>query len=185
MACFNTSLVTPRQEQIFAVFNGLQTPTLLGHKWSLVGFFKESDGRLTNFAERPDIANYFTDPAELLYDPRVELFPDIDHIIGDNIERFPEALRQNEYALRGVLEGQINGAKRRVRRNYKTAIPQFYRGKIQSLLPLCLLSPERADLALVVSKENRVYTAETVLPLDWAYDNARLISRTDTEWLDP
>lgn len=149
------------------------------------GFFRESERILTHFPTRPDLANYFTDPAELLYDPRVELVVDVDHILGDNKERFPAELRSNDFTLRTALESAIAAAKRRVRRNYKAAIPHFHRGKIQLLLPLCLALPERADLALVVARENQVYRASTVLTLDMAYNNARLIARPDTEWLDP
>jgi hypothetical protein len=48
-----------------------------------------------------------------------------------------------------------------------------------------MLDPERADLALVVARENEVYRASTVLTLDMAFNNARLIARPDREWLDP
>ena len=111
-------------------------------------FAKESDRVLTFFAQRPDIANYFTDPSELLYDPRIDLVVDVDHVIGDNKERFPSELRGNDFAMRSALDGAVSAAKRRVRRNYKTAIPQFYRGSLQLLLPLCLVRPEIADLGL-------------------------------------
>lgn len=47
-----------------------------------------------------------------------------------------------DYALQIFLKGAIDNAKERVRRNYKTAIPQYYRGKIQLLLPLCLGNPQ-------------------------------------------
>ena len=87
--------------------------------------------------------------------------------------------------MRSALDGAISAAKRRVRRNYKTAIPQYYRGGLQLLLPLCLVEPHRADLALVVARENMVYRASTVLTLDMAYNNARLVARPDTEWLNP
>ena len=43
----------------------------------------------------------------------------------------------------------------------------------------------KADLALVVERENKRYFGSTVLPLDWAYKNARLIARPDREWLEP
>jgi hypothetical protein len=153
--------------------------------WILDRFAKESDRGLTFFAQRPEIANYFTDPSELLYDTRIDLVVDVDHVIGDNKGRFPAELRGSEYAMRSALDGAISAAKRRVRRNYKTAIPQFYRGSLQLLLPLCLVRPEAADLALVVAKENQVYRSSTVLTLDMAYNNARLVARPDTEWLDP
>lgn len=73
----------------------------------------------------------------------------------------------------------------RVYRNYKTAIPQFHRGEIQLLLPLCLERPDRADLALVVSRVGDCYRGDTVLTLQMAYNNARLLTRPDREWLTP
>jgi Domain of unknown function (DUF3825) len=45
-------------------------------------FVKESDRQLTGFGKRPDMASYFDDPRQLLYDVAVELVVDIDHIIG-------------------------------------------------------------------------------------------------------
>ena len=147
--------------------------------WILEKFAKESDRSLTVFAQRPDIANYFSDPSELLYDTRIELVVDIDHVIGDNRDRFPSELVANDFAMRSSLDAAILAAKRRVRRNYKTAIPQYYRGSLQLLLPLCLVEPERADLALEVARENQVYRASTVLTLDMAYNNARLIARPE------
>lgn len=185
LACFNTGLVTERQEPIFALLTEFKNPSAGDPAWILKGFHRESDRPLTHFGQRPDIANYFVDPSELLYDTRIELVVDVDHVTGDNKERFPVQLRDNEYALRGALDGAISAAKRRIRRNYKTAIPHFYRGRLQLLLPLCMVAPERADLALVVGRENEVYRAATVLTLDMAYNNARLIARPDTEWLDP
>jgi len=185
VASFNTGLATERQEAIFAVFRQNKDKSPDSAPWVLDQFAKESDRALTYFAQRPDIANYFTDPSELLYDTRIDLVVDVDHVIGDNHERFPAEIRGNDFAMRSALDGAISSAKRRVRRNYKTAIPQFYRGSLQLLLPLCLVRPERADLGLVVARENQVYRASTVLTLDMAYNNARLVARPDTEWLDP
>ena len=185
VACFNTGLATARQEAIYAVFNQNRDTARNAPPWVLDRFAKESDRTLTFFAQRPDIANYFSDPSELLYDTRIELVVDVDHVIGDNKERFPSELQGNDFAMRSALDSAISSAKRRVRRNYKTAIPQFYRGSLQLLLPLCLVRPDRADLALVVARENQVYRASTVLTLDMAYNNARLVARPDTEWLDP
>ena len=186
VACFNTGLVTERQEAIFAVFRpNKRTDREAAPQWVLDQFAKESDRILTCFARKPDIANYFADPRELLYDTRIELVVDFDHVIRDNRERFPAKLQDNDYGLKAILDGAIVAAKGRVRRNYKTAIPQYYRGRLQLLLPLCLLGPEQADLALVVAREGEVYRASTVLTLDMAYNNARLLARPDTEWLNP
>ncbi len=82
--------------------------------------------------------------------------------------------------------------KKRVYRNYKAAVPQYYRDKggeggVQLLLPICLENPARADLALVVAKSEagNAYRGSTVLTLDMGYNNARLLSRPDTDWLQP
>lgn len=185
LACFNTGLVTEMQEEIFALFVPNRRTDEGQPEWFLRGFVRESDRSLTFFARRPDIANYFADPAELIYDTRVDLVINMEHVIRDNNARFPADLRENTFALRSAIDGAISAAKRRVRRNFKSGIPQFYRGKLQLLLPLSLRSPDRADLALVVAREHEVYRASTVLTLDMAYNNARLIARPDTEWLDP
>ncbi|MGH9217047.1 MAG: DUF3825 domain-containing protein, partial [Acidimicrobiales bacterium] len=71
-------------------------------------------------------------------------------------------------------------------------IPQFYRdgksgqGKMQLLLPVTLLRRDHAELALAVDRlDSGVYLGRTVLTLDWAYNNARLLTRPDTDWLKP
>jgi hypothetical protein len=77
---------------------------------------------------------------------------------------------------------------KRVSWNFKTAVPQYYPRvrKLQLLLPVCLVSDEKVDLALAVEKTDLGgYLGHTVLPLDWAYRNARLICRPDSDWLAP
>ena len=77
--------------------------------------------------------------------------------------------------------------KKKVRSNYKVAVPQYYDSKIQLLLPLCLTSGSpNPDLALVVHKLNdSTYTARTCLTLEMAYMNARLIVKPQSDWLRP
>lgn len=89
-----------------------------------------------------------------------------------------------------MLQGAVAEAGKRAQMNYKVAVPQFYfghggagPGRIRLLLPLCFESPARADLALVVEREERAYRAFTVLPLEKAYSNARLIARPESDWL--
>jgi len=193
VACFNTGLVTRLQEEIFAYFEGAP-PTKSrdpNHefapppRWTFQGFLKRDDRRLSHFPTPPTIANYFTNPADLLYDLSVELVPDWEHILLRK-KRFPKSMQEmDELRQKRLITQTIDDAKNRVRRNYKTAIPQFYRGSLQLLLPLCLERQDRADLALVVVRDHQVYRATTVLTLDWAIRNARLIARPDREWLDP
>ena len=139
---------------------------------------------LIKFSKLAEIASYISDPSDLIYDTKLELRTNIDHIIQDNKERFPVPFdTMDNYMLSNILHGTIEDAKRRVRRNYKTAIPQYYKGKLQLLLPLCLQTKANADLALVIEKENDIYRASTCLTLDMAINNARLIAKPDDEWL--
>ena len=86
-----------------------------------------------------------------------------------------------------MLEGRLKATERRVRRSHKTAVPRFHHGAIQLRLPLPLTRPDHADLALVLEKSRSgdCYRAATVLPLQRAYRNARLLTRPDPDWLIP
>ena len=184
LAAFNTGLVTKHYEPIFAVFHA-NTHKDADSPWVLIGFFEESQAPMTYFATHPERANYFDDPTELLYDRRLKLVKNVTHIIEDRIARFPKHFQENGRNLPAILNMAVEQAEKRVAANYKTAIPVFNHGKVQLLLPLCLEDPRRADLALVVGREGAVYKGYTILTLDQAYNNARLLTRPDDEWLVP
>ena len=183
IACFNTGLTTEYFDPIFAAFSESNSEDG-DEPFFLRGFFTESQHPLTCFPRRPDPANYFTDPADLIYDRRLSLVRNVEHIV-ERIERFPTHYRDNPRRLVNAVDIAISRAEQRVIRNYKTAIPQYNRGRIQLLLPLCLDDPAVADVALVIGKEGAVYKGYTVLTLDMAYNNARLLTRPDREWLIP
>ncbi len=88
--------------------------------------------------------------------------------------------------LTNRLNDAIELAMKRVQWNYKTAIPMYYptRDRMSLLLPLSLVDDEVVDIALVVEKtKSGNYIGHTILPLDWAYSNARLVARPDSDWL--
>ncbi|SRR6266496_4559893 len=186
--CFNTGLVTENQQEIFAIFR----ESVRGV--SFIKFCNESDSSMGYYSPLPDRASYFSDPADLIFDSRLEFRIKIDHIIDDpvNFARFPPDIQAlTKHQLINTFNGAIEHAKKRVNRNYKTAIPQFYRGlhvlqgQLQLLLPLCLKDPAKADLALAIFKEKGFYFGRTCLTLDMAINNARLIAKPDDEWLKP
>ena len=190
-ACFNTGLVTNNLEDIFAYFEEYRNPRpgTTTH-FFFKAFLKESDNNiLKNFYENiPGIANFFEKPELLIFNPKCKLIPDIDHIIQDNITRFPAHLQgAGDGELRRQLIGATDEVRKRVRTNYKIAVPQYYDGNIQLLLPLCLTAGSpNPDLALVVHKLNEgTYTARTCLTLKMAYNNARLIVKPQSNWLKP
>jgi cold shock CspA family protein len=97
-----------------------------------------------------------------------------------------EADVQTMRSIKRRLEDAKLLAEKRTKWNYKTAIPQYFpRQDVMSLLlPLAIVDDERVDLALVVTRNpSGSYQGRTVFPLDWAYQNARLVCRPDSDWL--
>lgn len=184
-ACFNSGLVTTNQEPIFASFEANRREG--AQPWYFKGWYRSGQWELNIFPALPSLAHYFDDPSVLVFDTRKNLRVNIEHIIEETPrDRFPDPFRSmGNFPLQSVLNGAIANARERVRRNYKAAIPQFYRREIQLLLPLCLNDPKQADLALVVEIHENFYRAATCLTLDMAYNNARLLARPDRDWLKP
>ena len=183
--CFNTGLVTRNQEPIFAAFNQnmLDGTHQYWHFWK---FLRRGEYELSRFDTHPEMAFYFDDPTKLVFDPKQELVANIEHIIEDNKERFPAPYNtMQNFQLRNFIEGAVNAAIERIKRNYKTAVPQFYRNSIQLLSPLCVTDAKIADLALVVEDYGQMYRASTCLTLDMAINNARQLAKPDRDWLQP
>jgi hypothetical protein len=101
------------------------------------------------------------------------------------------AIEDDERTYRAIMnrfKDALDLSIKRASWNFKTAIPQYYpRVKaLTLLLPICLVSDEQVDLALCVEKTpSGNYLAHTILLLDWAYKNARLVCRPDSDWLVP
>lgn len=135
--------------------------------------------------EYPERANYFEDPSLLLFDWHYKINIHYKHILDDikNMKRLPEEIQNNKNILNN-LNGSIDTMKKKVSANYKLAIPQYFDNKIQLLFPLCLQSDDVPDLALVVTKVGKVYQGHTCITLDMAYNNARLIAKPESNWLN-
>lgn len=188
-ACFNTGLFTKYYEPIYAFFNLNKVQRPESPKWFLIGFKVPSDYELSIFENLPDRMNYFEQPEDLIFNPLLKIRINVPHIIGDqeNINRLPEELQELPSSkILQTLEGAVSITKKMVASNYTAAVPQFYQGKLQLLLPLYLSNnSNKPDLALTVSKYNKIYTGRTCLSYDMAYNNARLICKPDSSWLRP
>lgn len=185
-AAFHTGLYTNHQEDIFAYFERNNIPNK--QDWVFKAFYKESATHILGLGTIPDRADYFSNPDSLIINPSYKISVNYDHIIDDNLDRFPVHLQSNKFSLKQSFEGAVNSAQKRIKRNYKVAIPHYYNKKIQLMIPICLTSPNIADLALVLDKEatgTPFYRGNTVLTLKMAYNNARLLVKPDTEWLRP
>ena len=153
----------------------------------------------------PYPVNWANDPAKLVIQYRRLSFSNIEfnfrHIVFDNWKRirhvFPdwsnaELPPSDAYAAFSTMLEKYAWARTRkmVAANYKVAIPVWYRGSIQLLLPLFLDSkhPAEPTVALVLSESEyagakRPYYAPTCLTLEMARNNARVIARVDETWL--
>lgn len=199
VSAFDTGLLSRHFEPVYAVFEGNRNPDR--QPWVLREWATPASPRLRDFdVAQLQRALFFSDPAEVVYDPRLPVVPNLEHVLEDNIDRYPAELQNNAYLRRAALENAIHVAAAKARSNWRLAAPQFYwppteaAGRVQLLLPLSLVDPDQVDLALVVDRfptyaeqpdaAGASYRAYTVLPLEWAYRNARLITRPEAYWLD-
>ncbi len=187
-ACFNTGLQTPHEKDIYATFFRNRESELRNQPdWTLYGFFDSYSPKVTDFRPLPPIATYIEDPRDLVFDTNCDIEVNFDHLFQDNRDRLPPVLQNNKTLAISAIQGSIELLKEKIIRNYKIAIPHWYRNRIQLLLPLNLTSDSEADLALVAERDesNHVYRIKTVLTMDMAYMDARLITRPDRDWLNP
>lgn len=119
-------------------------------------------------------------------------FDKFTHIIEERGNRFPKEYRDKKSEeLARKLDNAIDYAVTITQRNYKFVVPMYrpQTDSIQLLMPIYLEGTYQQcpDFALVLTPnvQEEIYTPETILPLDAAYQNARLIAKPDEAWLNP
>ena len=107
-------------------------------------------------------------------------------------ESMATAIENDGRRLRSIknrFSDSLSLALKKVRWNFRTAVPMYHpaSNKVLLLLPLSFMDDEIVDLALVMDKAlpSGSYIGHTVIPLSWAYNNARLITRPNSDWLIP
>lgn len=111
---------------------------------------------------------------------RADLYEKLRSIIIDNNRLF--------IRIQNRLKDAIELAQKRVRWNYKTAVPSYFpkRNTMSLMLPLALVDESKPDVALVVElTRSGSYQGQTILTLPQAYIDARLICRLTDDWLVP
>ncbi len=106
------------------------------------------------------------------------LYDQLAELISDNSRLF--------IRIQNRIKDSIELARKRVRRNYKTAIPSYFpkRDTMSLMLPLCLTDEEHPDVALVVElTPSGNYQGQTILTIPQAYIDARLLCRMNSDWL--
>lgn len=215
---FNTGLVDKLYEPIYMVFK--QNPTDSRQPWCFHQYACSTEGSTIEWLKKtfgsslPDRARYHDEPADLVYDDRLDIeIGDWTHLV-EHLERYPEAflkrvkpdfdfnrehteefrkeltksIREDSASYRTfktLIEQAKKDAIKRVLWNFKTAIPIYYprTHKISLLLPLFLEDENNVSVAMVLEKGDDSYFVPTVLDLEMAYIDARLIARPDSDWL--
>ena len=135
--------------------------------------------------ELPKSANYLIQP----YNPQLEHKIDLDHIGETNKGRIDFLANVSESGQMPLLDGCIQDSIRRAKARDFAAIPTYYTSKkkeaeiekVQYLIPLYYDNVPRA--ALVLNPQKDRYDIETVLTLEMAYQNARVINNINHTWL--
>ncbi len=137
----------------------------------------------------------------MCYDPDIEFDSIIParHLLLHQ-DRFPEALKNKCKTEKGRTEvreevgSKIRKSINKARSNYRYAVPQYFRdkgnkdgdGELQLLLPL-ELGTDRVAVAIRLDVADDgvtlVYQVKTLLTMDMACNNARLLQKLDQDWL--
>lgn len=145
--------------------------------------------------ERPVQPQFFDNVNDVIFQTDWEIdknFDTFNHIIEDRRDRFPDEYKsQKTDILSRKLDDAIKFAVALAQRNYKFIVPMYYpqTNSIQLLMPIYLNGAysKHPDFALILTpdSDHELYIPKTILPLDSAYQNARLIAKPDESWLNP
>lgn len=187
-AVFNTGLMTPNGEDIYGYFEPNIKPN--AQKWFFKGFAQESDRVFSHYSfKKPNVAKYDKNVEEFHYNASAAIEFNADHIFDDHWDdgqRFPSEVRSLGKPLAiASIQSAFNVTKKKLLRNPRLAVPQYYDGQIMFLLPVNIQTVSGPiTMALAVEKtENGSYRANTIFDLASAYKKARLITKPESNWL--
>lgn len=201
-ALFNLGLLNIYFKPIYLVVetkqdNGKEcyaNPFILKKRTTLADIGFTIDGRPISERQLPEPAQFYDNINEIIFKPEPEFYdPDdekLKHIIEERKGRFPDIYQSRATTeLAVILDTAIKCSYELSKRNYKLVVPQYrpQENKIQYLMPIYLGATfnKLPDFALVLDHESGYYKPETILDLDDAYQNARLIAKPDNFWLNP
>jgi len=147
-------------------------------------FMRSFDGRI------PEVVTFFAgnNYNDIVYNASLPCRVSDEHISA-RVDRLPPGMPLDPRQRAGLIALAVQKTEILAKRNYKLVVPQFYMNRIQLLMPLFFTEAPgvgRPDVALVVNRETpNSYRGTTILPLDWAYMNARLLAKPESPWLSP
>jgi hypothetical protein len=195
---FNTGLMTPLGEDIYGYFIKNEDPP--SHienpkKFKFISFLRASDRLVTNnFNEKPLLAKYTDNPIDYIFDVEKDMDFNATHIFQDHwdledgdYDRFTSELRAlGKEVAKALINDAASTAIKRIKRNHRLVVPQYYNNQIMYLIPLIVNLPNDkiTVLALAVEKtQTDTYRVNTIFDLDMAYTKARLVMKPESNWL--
>lgn len=181
--CFNTGLLSRKFKNIYA-FMERNRCDWATQDWVLKGFFDDSSPAIRIISSLPAKPYGHLYAEQNCYRPDWSIRVNVQHILEspENVARIPDETR----AFRNLpllLETSVEAARRTAVYMPSIAVPQRYQNKIQYLLPICLLDPDKPDLAMTITEMEDFYLGNTCLTLEMAYCNARQLARPTVPWL--
>jgi hypothetical protein len=191
---FNTGLLTRNDEEIFAYFVlNTRYPIYTDQMWYLLDFICRSDYRLSVFEQLPDTVNFAQELRESVFDHSRPLDIDYNHIIIKNRDRLMRKHPDYPLVEDSELEIFFTAAIRRMisqlKRDIHFAVPHYYfdrynsRYKMQLMVPISMFQRSQHDLVLIIQIDDNRYVAKTIIEKEWAYINARNITKPSQDWL--
>jgi len=186
---FNTGLFDRETGEDIIAFFRPNNRAAADQQWLLEKFCALSDVDLQQLLQQPPVVTFYTKPSDIYFDPTREIRCGIAHIADDRRERLPtdwQSLGDSEIVNR--IQDSLSVARRRALRDYKVAVPTYYpeTQSINWLLPAYNQRESTASASLLVTQDREdadAYAAVTVLTVQMAYSNARLLTRPGAEWL--
>ena len=135
----------------------------------------------------PALASYTDKVEDYYFNPELPIEIDVEHILEDNWDRVSENVPLPQDVVKLMLNGVVDIAIKRAKRNLRLVIPQFYtvNERIAYLLPITfpIANGKSVTMALAVEKLDGVYRANTIYSRADAYAKARILMKPDTNWL--
>ncbi len=184
-SCFNTGLLTKNGDDIIALCKANHKPGV--QPWILIGFKSKNDRLFMSiFSSVPKLATYTENYEELYFNPNYSLELNTDHILDDNWDRINKVIPLSKTVVHSLMTGAIEETKKKISRNMRLVVPQFYNNQIMYLIPIRLpIDDENSEtMALAVElTETKQYRANTILTKEMAYEKARLLMKPENNWL--
>lgn len=183
--CFNTGLLTPNGHDIVGLFE--KNTKADAQEWYFKGFRNITERIYMNiFSAVPSLAEYTSNYEELYFNPNYPVVVNTDHILDDNWDRIHDVVPLSKAIVKGLLIGVVEETKRKIKRNMRLVVPQYYHDTIMYLMPIDIPIDDTNVVTMALAVEltgTKQYRANTIFTKEMAYEKARLLMKPESNWL--